>query len=83
MARFFAVCCSAFDRVDAADARTDSNADTVGIARVGFQTGILDRLRGRGDPQLDEIIDSSSFFGIHIGRNIEIPHTACNLHGKI
>ena len=72
---------STFNGVDAANTRTDGNADTVGIAWMGFQTGILDRLGGRGDPQLDEIIDSSG--SLDSGRNIEILHTACNLHGKI
>ena len=71
-----------FNHWQAADPRTDGDANPIGIGRVGLQTGIFDRFDACRDAVVDEKIHAARILGRDVLGDIEIANLAGNVHGE-
>ncbi|OPZ05180.1 MAG: hypothetical protein BWZ09_01267 [Alphaproteobacteria bacterium ADurb.BinA305] len=71
------------DHRQAADPRTDIDADAVGVGLGDLDAGVADRLDASGHAVVDEHIHAASFLGRQVGGHVEVFHLACDAGGEV
>jgi len=67
-----------FDRRQPADAGAEVDADAR-LVDLLIEAGILDRLHGRRDAELNEAVDATHLLVRQVAAGIEVPHLARDL----